>query len=312
MADFHFGGYGGGTGKPANFTPPGQQGTGDVLGWIGNKISNFSTSPDQAAEDARKKALQEQAGLAGSFANIGEGNYNQGTADLNAQRDYLRRIASGQDSLSRTQLQQGLQQNIAAQRSMAAGADPNSAPMMARTAAMNAARLGSGMSGQAALAGLQERRDANNALSQMMLGQRGQDVQVGLGSRQNSLGGYGAGAFGAPAQSDLEKYGNAFAGVAGLIAKSDKRAKTAIEDGDAKAKRMLKGLKAYAYKYKNESDGKGSQFGVMAQDLEKAGLGHAVIDTPSGKMVHGGKLATSNTAMLAALAKRVGELEGKK
>jgi len=37
-----------------------------------------------------------------------------------------------------------------------------------------------------------------------------------------------------------------------------------------------------------------------------------VIDTPEGKIVHGAKLAGANTAMLAALGKRVSELEGGK
>ncbi len=267
----------------------------------------ITDDPAAAGEAERKKKLAEQAAAAGQFAGVGEGNYNQGTADLNAQRDYLRRIASGQDSLSAMQLQQGLQQNVAAQQSMAAGASPMNGPMAARQAAMNAARLGAGMSGQAAMAGLQERRDANNALSNMMLGQRGQDVNVATGSRQNALSGYGAGNAGQPPKSDIEKYGPA--AIAALQLFSDRNLKTDIVDGDEKANRALDGLRAYAYKYKNEY-GRGEQLGVIAQDLPRIGLGQAVLDTPDGKAIDPGKLSGANTAMLAALARRVGKLEG--
>ena len=93
--------------------------------------------------------------------------------------------------------------------------------------------------------------------------------------------------------------------------KSDRRAKKNVKDGDADAERLLKGLKAYRYDYKDERDGQGSQLGVMAQDLERAGAGHAVIDTPGGKMVHGAKLATTLAATLPVLHRRLAKLEGK-
>ncbi len=73
---------------------------------------------------------------------------------------------------------------------------------------------------------------------------------------------------------------------------------------------MLNALRSFSYRYKDEDKyGKGERTGIMAQDLERAGIKHAVIDTPSGKMVHGAHLATANTAMLAALRRRVERIE---
>ncbi len=260
-------------------------------------------SKDQANLRDTQRA---QADAASKFAGQGEEGFGKLGAEATAQRDYLRRIAGGQDSVSAEQLRQGLMQNQAAQRSMAAGAAPGNAAMAARTAAMQSARLGSGLAGSQAVAGLQERQQANNALAELIMQQRQQELNAALGSRQNANAALGAYK---PEQSAAQKYGPAIIGALGGIL-SDKRTKTEIKDGDKAANAALDGLRAYTFKYKDQRNGKGTQTGVMAQDLEKAGLGHAVMETPAGKMVHSGKLAASNTAMVAALAKRVKKLEG--
>ena len=72
--------------------------------------------------------------------------------DLNSQA----RQANDQPLVSQEQLRQGLAQNIAGQRSMAAGASPANQSMAARLAMINAGRLGAGYSGQQALAAMQE------------------------------------------------------------------------------------------------------------------------------------------------------------
>ncbi len=256
----------------------------------------------------QSRANLDETGLASNqFAEYNQGGVQQLGGEASAQRDYLRRLASGQDSVSAEQLRQGLGQNLSAQQSYAAGASPQNAAMAARTGAMQMGRMGSGLSGQQALAGLQERQNANQQLTNAILQQRGQDMQGALGARQTAVGAYGGGK---PDQSWLEKNGPALA--AGMAAMSDRRLKTDISDGDAKAKTALEGLKSYAYKYKNEAHGKGDQLGLMAQDMEKAGLGHAVSDTPGGKMVNGAKAALSGLALTAALARRVSRLEGGK
>lgn len=278
----------------------------------------------EAAADPREQAQQGLLGSAGAsnaFAGQGQANYGAMTDRGNAYLDRLDRLANGQDSLSREQLRQGLTQQLSQQRSMAASASPQNAAMAARTAATQMGRVGSGMAGNAAMAGIAERNAATQAMGNAILGMRGQDVQAALGSRGNTNTAYGnilgeqrdnspgfwdyaTGLLGAGMSA-------AATASTGGATKSDERAKTEIKDADADSRKMLDGLRAYTYRYKNERDGKGSQYGIMAQDLEKSGLGHAVMDTPSGKMVHGAKLATGLAALVSSVHRRVSKLEGK-
>jgi hypothetical protein len=281
----------------------------------GKKLyDNYKGNPNQALEDreARQRAgLELQGGQASDFANASQSNVGQLGAEAAAQREMLRKRANGEGLMSPEILRQGLQQQYAQQRSMAAGAAPQNAAMAARTAAMGMGRASSGMAGQSALAQLQERQAAEKALGDSIMNQRQQDMQGSLGSRANSTTAYGVGI--APQEkekSDIEKYGPAVVSALGM-AMSDKRLKTDIKDGDAKAKRVLEGLKAYSYKYKDEKHGKGEQYGLMAQDMERNGLGHAVEDTSEGKAVNGAKAALSSLALSAALARRVSKLEKK-
>jgi hypothetical protein len=258
----------------------------------------------------QRSDLRNQANQADAFRDYATTSAGALGTEAGQLREALRRRAEGKDSLSAEQLRQGLQQQYALQRSMAASASPQNAAMAARTAMMNTNRAATGMAGNAAMAGIQERLQAEKALQDMILGQRQQDIQASLGAGQNAIGaltGY------KPEGSFIDKWGPAIAGGLGYATKSDRRAKTDIKDGDAHATKALEKLGSYDYRYKDERDGKGEQFGVMAQDLEDAGLGHAVINTSKGKYVDGGKLSTSNTALVAALARRVKKLEeGKK
>ena len=131
-----------------------------------------------------------QSGAAGRFATQGEQGYGRMTGELDADREFLRRLRAGQNSISAEQLRQGLQQNLAGMQSMAAGARPGMQPMAARTAMIQGARLGGGLAGQQALAGIAERNAAAAQLANMNIQQRGQDMQVGLGGRQNALQGF--------------------------------------------------------------------------------------------------------------------------
>lgn len=277
---------------------------------LGGMIQGDQERTD-AANQQRQKLLYDQAQQAGAFAGQGQASYtnlgNQGTGALAA----LQARANGQSSVSAEQLRQGLQQNLAAQRSLAAGASSRDSAMAARTAAMQSARLGAGLAGQQAIAGLQERNQAQDQYGHLLGALRGQDLQAALGARQTAIQGYGANNAGTPEKSGLEKYGPTIASVAALAA-SDRRLKDDVRDGDEDANKMLDGLRAWSYRYKDgERFGAGERTGVMAQDLERAGIGHAVVDTPEGKMVHGAHLSTANTAMIAALHKRLAAVEGK-
>lgn len=89
---------------------------------------------------------------------------------------------------------------------------------------------------------------------------------------------------------------------------SDERLKTNIHDGSAAANAATARLGAVMYNYIDPALGAGPQLGVTAQNLEHAGLGHVVADTPGGKVVHGAKLAAANTAQIAALGQQVAQL----
>lgn len=132
-----------------------------------------------------------QAQAAGNFADLGQKDFRGLGREAQMQRDALRRLATGQDSYSAEQLRQSLGQNQAAQMSMAAGARPGSAPMAARTAAIQNARMGAGLAGQQSLAGIQERNAAQMALGQMINAGREQELKAALGGRELALGGYG-------------------------------------------------------------------------------------------------------------------------
>lgn len=300
---------------PVNFTPVTMNAAGAPLqdeeteGFFDRARRRFGGDP--TSEAARKKQLSDAATSAGGFAGQGEAGYGGMTAELQKQRAFWNDVMMGRNSVATEQLRQGLQQQQAAQQSMAAGASPQNSAMAARTAAMMMGRNQAGMTGQAALAQLQERQMAADQLSKMNLGQRGQDIEVGLGSRQNQMTGLGANKAEKPAEPGTwQKLAAGAAAIAPLF--SDERLKADVKSGDGVAKKALEALSAHTYRYKDEKHGAGPQLGVMAQALEKAGLKQAVIDTPEGKQVDHAKLTGANTAMLAALHARLAKLESKK
>ena len=135
--------------------------------------------------------LSGASGQAGRFANVGESGFSRLGGEANQLRGRLERQALGQDSLSREQLRQGLQQQLASYSSMAAGAAPQNQAMSARTAMMGMGRAQSGLSGQAALAGIQERQAANQALGNLLMQERQQDLTAALGARGHQIQGLG-------------------------------------------------------------------------------------------------------------------------
>lgn len=264
------------------------------------------------AKQSDKENLRAASAQAGNFAGQGEAGYGNMTAEMAKQRQFFNDMMNGRNSVATEQLRQGLQQQQAAQMSMAAGGNPQNAAMNARTAAMMMGRNQSNMAGQAALAQLQERQMAADQLAKLNLGQRGQDIEVGLGSRQNQMTGLGANKPEQPKGPSRLQQVAAGASI-GAALFSDERLKTDVKSGDAAARRALETLSAHTYRYKDPKYGEGKQVGIMAQALERAGLQQAVIDTPEGKKIDHAKLTGANTALLAGLAKRVVSLEkGKK
>lgn len=225
-------------------------------------------------------------------------------ANIDALRQQLNRQSTG-SPIATEQLRQGLATNIAQQQAQAASASPQNQAMATRIAMNNTAKLGYGMSGQASMAGLQQQQMAQQQLAQLALQQRQQDLGGAQTGYQTAVQGYGQ-----AAQNQPKGIGQSVAGLISMAA-SDKRLKKDIESGDDAASRLLAGLKTYTFRYKDDRYGKGSQLGVMAQEMERVGLKHAVVDTPRGKMVDGAKTATSALALTAALARRVSKLEAR-
>lgn len=154
---------------------------------------------------------------------------------------------------------------------------------------------------QGAQAGLQNKAafDAADEANKKKEGQAGGINQymdmLKMGSSAMGSGGGGGGM-----ASSMGSMGSAM---------SDARVKTNIEECDPS--QFLDALTAFSYDYKNPAHGEGKQIGIMAQDLEKVAP-QAVIEMPDGmKMVDFNKLGGPIMATLAALHKRVKELESK-
>jgi hypothetical protein len=177
--------------------------TGGALG----VLDNFATSPDAALEADRKRKLMAQAAASGRFAGQATKGYQALGARGTGALDALQATANGQNSVSAEQLRQGLLQQQGQLQSMAASARPGNSAMAARQAMIQSGRLGAGLAGQQAIAGLQERNQAQQAYGGLLQGLRGQDLQGVLGGRSGALQGYSAANAGQPAPSDLQKYG---------------------------------------------------------------------------------------------------------
>lgn len=174
--------------------------------------------------DADKAKVQNlnSVGEAGmGFAGQAQQNYNAMTGRLGGALNDLQATAKGRNSIAGEQLRQGMQQGQAAQMSMAAAASPQNAAMAARNAANNMARLSYGLSGQQALAGMQERQQAQQAYAQLLGQARGQDLQgvqagynAGLGAYSSGLNGQQSPSFGSQAMGMLAG-GAGFLGLGG-------------------------------------------------------------------------------------------------
>jgi len=104
------------------------------------------------------------------------------------------------------------------------------------------------------------------------------------------------------------------AGLAGLMAFSDKRAKHKIEPGEKEVDRFLKTLKPYSYEYKNKAHGEGRKTSVMAQDLEKTSLGETLVSRHSSglRQVDYAKALPVMLAAVGRLSERIEKAEARK
>lgn len=187
----------------------------DAANQYGQKVMAQKQAAEAAAKSEKQRlrdALMGQGNQSAALATYGQQGFMD-RARINTLLGQLGDRASGKDSMSAEQLRQGLGQQLAQQNSMVAGARPGNQAMAARTGMMNTARLGAGLSGQTAMAGIAERQAAQNSLGQMLGQLRGQDLQAALGAAGLAQGAYGT--LMTPEEEKKNKLGMILGGLAG-------------------------------------------------------------------------------------------------
>src|ERR1700740_3680261 len=124
--------------------------------------------PPLGVTDGTRQALLVQQGIqAGRFADQAQQGYMGYTGQAQQALGGLQAMANGENSVSMLQLHPTMPQNLAQRRSMAAASSPQNAAMAARTAAIQSGRINTGLAGQQAVAGLQERNQAMSQYGQL-------------------------------------------------------------------------------------------------------------------------------------------------
>jgi len=265
---------------------------------------------------------------------IGSNNMAQSRANLMGTAGNLSAIASGQQQgAGQIAVNRQVGAANAQQAAMAQAARGGNAALAMRNAARNQADIGLQGAGQAAQAQQSDQLAANQQLGSIYGNMYGQDAQTAAqaafanqnanlqqqGLQQQALGqqlGWDQATINeqiakTAAEDNQKGIGGSFlSAVGGIIgARSDVRVKHNIADGQDKAMAAVQTLAPVTFAYNDPRDGVGPQLGTTAQDLERAGLGHVVVDAPGGKIVDGAKLSTANTAMIAALGNRLAQIE---
>ena len=256
------------------------------------------------------------------------------------QMGQLQGIASGQQQgAGELAAQRQIQNALAAQQAQARLARGGNAAPAYRDAANQSAALGVSGAGMGQQAALQDQQAAHG-----MLGTVGAQGRAGDYATANANAGYQAQQQGQNAQNYLQlmnqlgnmnanelnaanttardantKSTNLLGGllsqggqIAGAIA-SDERLKTEVRSSGAEIDKMLDGLRATSWKYKDPAKhGAGEWDGIIAQDLERSRAGARIVqDTPGGKMLDEKKALSATLAATARLNERLRALERK-
>lgn len=122
----------------------------------------------------------------------------------------------GQNSISALQLREAADRGMGQQMAAAAAAQPGNSAMAQRLAMINMGRIGSGLAGQQAMAGIAER----NAAAQSLQGLRGLQLQGTM-----TQGAHGTERFKALTQTptELENWMSGVTGLLGAGSKMDQR-----------------------------------------------------------------------------------------
>lgn len=177
------------------------------------KLGGPNVTGDSPSAVAQRDNLAETGNQASILADRSQENVAALGAEAQAQRQYLKDLSMGRNSVSAEQLRQGLMQQQAQFQSMAAGGAPGSGAMAARNAMMGMGRAGTAFAGNQAMAGLAERNAAQQAWAQAILQARQQDLQAALGARNAATAAYGGFT---PEKSLVDKLGPAVVAALGL------------------------------------------------------------------------------------------------
>lgn len=282
----------------------------DIGQGIGNFFKDtgeflFGTETAKQAANTTAAATKSAVNMADQAAEQGR-QYDQATAQsmgANA-ADYMQKanLSAQQNAAQQAGLaaKQGAREQIKAMRS--AGMNPAaSAARAGQAAGRNYA--GTYQQGQQAGVG-QYMQGANQFANQgaEMAGRQATGIGIQMG---------GASQQAASAEQKAKNTANTLSTALTAAASfSDERVKEDISKADDdKIARILAKIDPVKYKYTNKAMGKGEQVGVTAQNLEAAGLGGAVEETPEGvKIVSGPKVENFNLDAIKMLADKVDKI----
>jgi hypothetical protein len=141
--------------------------------------------------------------------------------------------------------------------------------------------------------------NARTGIGQFHQSERGQNGANTMTTNPGLLGGAVA------AGNQIAQLGQAYGGISTMMG-SDIKLKKNIEETSDEIHQFLDSLVPYKYEYRDSAYGEGTQYSVMAQDLEKTATGRqAVVQTPQGKMVDYAKLMGVILAAQVDLNKRL-------
>lgn len=296
-----------------------------------------------AGAQQRLAGQQAPTAQAATIATAPQEQFRQGQVGLVGQ---LQQQAAGQGpSVAQAQYAQAADRGLKQQLALAASQGGNPA-LAARQAAMGAANINQDLAGQAAVARMQEQQAAQQALGQQLAVARQGDIGLAtdqaqlaqqaalanqqaraqLQAQQNQLNaaytgqsiGLNQGQFAANQAYEAAKQNQAAqqtqlagnllgaAGQVGAAFLSDKRVKRNIAPSGDEVKKFLDSLEPKKYDYKAGKGTPGKKLGILAQDMEKSGLGKSVVkETASGKMIDNADAVSALLASVADLNKRL-------
>jgi hypothetical protein len=254
---------------------------------------------------------ENQAAIIGGVGNMGIGQAQFASQGSNALLEGLTKLNVGGKSIANTeggrQLLKAIELKSKLEQQGLGAANKGVASVTGGITDLGKGNIGSALG---ALSGYDLAKDLGSEINKNIQAEAKKALEkAGLGNVGKSVGG---------AVSNIGKsVGGAIKSIGGGggIKISDEDLKTDIDYTPQDVQKFMDRIKPAAYNYKEEVKdsplaSENRELGVMAQDLEKSELGkEAVHDTPNGKVVDYDNLEPKMLASIAALNKRLKQLE---